>query len=68
MIKVFIEAEAGAYEKGRYNEKTLEYMGKAGQISECEPMGLLEQREDNEIGKILPKQEALEYIRKYRNE
>ena len=145
MIKVFIEAEAGAFEKGLYNEKTLEYKGtrrvilpypfpygfitgtttengdsvdcyiitneslKAGQIYECEPIGLLEQKEDDEIdnkvlacmpghkvkadqkilgilqnfiygvfkefpettikvGKFLPEQEALEYIKKYRNE
>ena len=27
MIKVFMEAEAGAFEKGLYNEKTLEYKG-----------------------------------------
>lgn len=84
-IKIFVEAEAGSFEKRQYNEKTLEYKGirrgilsypfpygfimktetedgdgidayiitkddlKAGQIVDCEPMGMLEVIEGEEI-------------------
>lgn len=84
-IQIFVEVEAGSFEKRRYDEKTLEYKGmrsitqpypfpygfimktetedgdgmdayvitqdqlKAGQIFECEPVGMLEVFEGDEI-------------------
>lgn len=85
IIKVFVEAERGSFEKRKYNEKTLEYQGsrqtilsypfpygfimktetedgdgidafvitkdfmEAGQLVECEPMGMLEVFEGDEL-------------------
>ena len=85
IIKIFVEAETGSFEKRQYNEKTLEYKGirrsilsypfpygfimktetedgdgidayiitkdhlEASQIVDCEPIGMLEVFEGDEI-------------------